>query len=91
MTKAACERSYALIVIEIFGKIVLENGLRLLKRYAVIPEVLFSSCCIPLKSQLRHIYKEVEPWPHSIQKEKKEEGIKNLSRQRLEEGLKKIE
>ncbi len=35
--------------------------------------------------------KEVEVWCHSIQKEKKEEGIKNLFRQRFEEGLKKIE
>ena len=35
--------------------------------------------------------KEVELWCHSIGKEKKEEGIKNLSRQRFEEGLKKIE
>jgi len=35
--------------------------------------------------------KEVEVWCYSIQKEKKEEGIKNLFRQRFEEGLKKIE
>ena len=35
--------------------------------------------------------KEVLVWCHSIQKEKKEEGIKNLFRQRFEEGLKKIE
>lgn len=35
--------------------------------------------------------KEVEVWCHSIEKEKKEEGIKNLFRQRFEEGLKKIE
>jgi transposase len=35
--------------------------------------------------------KEVEVWCHSIQKEKKEEGIKNLFRQRFEAGLKKIE
>ena len=35
--------------------------------------------------------KEVEVWCHSIRKEKKEEGIKNLFRQRFEEGLKKIE
>jgi len=35
--------------------------------------------------------KEVWVWCHSIQKEKKEEGIKNLFRQRFEEGLKKIE
>jgi transposase len=35
--------------------------------------------------------KEVEVWCHSIQKEKKEEGIKNLFRQRFEEGIKKIE
>ena len=35
--------------------------------------------------------KEVEVWCHSIQKEKKEEGIKNLFRQRFEKGLKKIE
>lgn len=35
--------------------------------------------------------KEVEVWCHSIQKEKKEEGINDLFRQRFEEGLKKIE
>jgi len=35
--------------------------------------------------------KEVLVWCHSIQKEKKEEGINNLFRQRFEEGLKKIE
>ena len=35
--------------------------------------------------------KEVLVWCHSNQKEKKEEGIKNLSRQRFEDGLKKIE
>ena len=35
--------------------------------------------------------KEVEAWCHSIQKEKKDEGIKNLFRHRFEEGLKKIE
>ncbi len=35
--------------------------------------------------------KEVEVWCHSIQKEKKEEGINNLFRQRFEEGLKMIE
>ena len=35
--------------------------------------------------------KEVEVWCHSTQKEKKEEGIKNLFRQRFEEGIKKIE
>lgn len=34
---------------------------------------------------------EILVWCHSIQKEKKEEGIKNLFRQRFEEGLKKIE
>jgi len=34
---------------------------------------------------------EVLVWCHSIQKQKKEEGIKNLFRQRFEEGLKKIE
>ena len=33
---------------------------------------------------------EVLVWCHSLQKEKKEEGIKNLFRQRFEEGLKKI-
>jgi len=35
--------------------------------------------------------KEVLVWCHSIQKEKKEEGINNLFRQRFEEALKKIE
>jgi transposase len=35
--------------------------------------------------------KEVLVWCHSTLKEKKEEGIKNLSRQRFEEGIKKIE
>jgi len=35
--------------------------------------------------------KEVLVWCHSTQKEKKEEGIKNLFRQRFEDGLKKIE
>lgn len=34
---------------------------------------------------------EVEVWCHSVGKEKKEEGINNLSRQRFEDGLKKIE
>jgi transposase len=34
---------------------------------------------------------EVEVWCHSIGKEKKEEGIHNLSRQRFEDGMKKIE
>jgi transposase len=34
---------------------------------------------------------EIEVWCHSSRKEKKEEGIKNLFRQRFEEGLKKIE
>ena len=37
------------------------------------------------------VTKEVLVWCHSIQKEKKEEGIKNLFRQRFEEGIKKIE
>jgi transposase len=35
--------------------------------------------------------KEVLVWCHSLLKEKKEEGIKHLFRQRFEEGLKKIE
>lgn len=35
--------------------------------------------------------KEILVWCHSIQKEKKEEGINNLFRQRFEEGIKKIE
>ena len=35
--------------------------------------------------------KDVFVWCHSIQKEKKEEGINNLFRVRFEEGLKKIE
>ena len=44
------------VIVELRGKIVIENGLRFLKLYAVIPEVLFSLCGIPLKLKFRHIY-----------------------------------
>jgi hypothetical protein len=45
-----------LVIIELRSKIVIENGLRFLKRYAVIPEVLFGLCGIPLKSNFWHVY-----------------------------------
>ena len=38
------------VIVELNGKIVIENGLRFFKRYAVFPEVLFSLCGIPFES-----------------------------------------
>jgi len=61
----------------------------LASRMATVKEDKQSLVRVVLKSDEKT--KEVEVWCHSIQKEKKEEGIKNLFRQRFEEGLKKIE
>jgi len=44
------------VIVKFHSKIVIENGLRFLKRYAVIVEILFSLCRIPPKSKFRHIY-----------------------------------
>jgi len=61
----------------------------LASRMATVKEDKQSLVRVVLKSDEKT--KEVEVWCHSIQKEKKQEGIKNLFRQRFEEGLKKIE
>jgi transposase len=61
----------------------------LASRMVVVKEDTQSLVRAVLKSDEKT--KEVLVWCHSIRKEKKEEGIKNLFRQRFEEGLKKIE